>query len=159
MKLMLSLHTLKFLLPFLFRRPYFINSVEIELSQKMKMSPSLVIRFPSDVEGSVSTTRGVHPPGAMMHFLPCFRISPYFQTFFRLCGIFSQFDLFPQNVPFSSAKISDEFESPQFSLNIKFPPNFGKVIIPPYFLKFPSDLEKFTVFLTYFMCFSFPLLL
>ena len=97
------------------------------------------------------------PPETMMQF-PLFQISPYFLKLFRLWGKFSQFYLFPRNFwwPFFSHRpqISN---FPIFPISVHLPPTcFAKIIISPYFDKFPPVLDKFTCLLHTLRVFRFP---
>ena len=98
-------------------------------------------------EFSSSPSQGVHPPWDHDAFPPCFRYPPYFRKMFRLWGKFSQFYLFSKNflifirrnfrwLFFSHRPQTSN--SPPFSLFQYISLCFAKIIIPPYFDKFPS---------------------
>ena len=79
---------------------------------------------------------------------------------------FSKFFLSPKISRFSSAKISDYFflsSTTNFEFPLYFPcfiqyisSCFAKIIITPYFEKFPLCFRKIHLLFTYFMCISFP---
>jgi len=100
----------------------------------------------------------------MMHFLPVSDF-PLFTKKIRLRQKFSKFYLFP--------KIYFDFYPPKFLMTVfspwlqifNFPPIFavsvhslcfGKIIIPPYFCKFPADFVKFTCFCILYASFVPP---
>ena len=92
---------------------------------------------------------------------------PISEKVFKLMENFHNFTVSEEISRFSSAKISDDlFFShrqqiwnfpPIFVVSVHFP-YFWKIIISPYFYKFPSDFVKFTCFLHTFCVFRFPLL-
>jgi len=107
------------------------------------------------------------PSETMMHFPPVSDFPPIFDKFSDFEKIFYNFTFSRKISSFSSAKISDDlflvidhkFRIPLFSLfQYISPPCFAKIIISPYFSKFPSVLNKFTCFLHIFCVFRFPLL-
>ena len=71
-------------------------------------------------------------------FLPLFRFPPIFEQFLDFLENFTNVTFSRKNIPFSSAKISDDLFIPYFS---KFPPVFQKFntflhtlrVFPPYF--------------------------
>src|SRR6218665_420375 len=106
------------------------------------------------------------PSEAMMHF-PCFRFPPYFRKMFRRSKILKMLpfpekflDFHPQKFLMTSfffLVIDHKFRmSPCFPCFGTFPFCFAKIIIPPYFHKFPPCFRKIHLLFTYFMCISFP---
>ena len=105
---------------------------------------------------SVLTYRGVHPPWDHDAFPPCFR------KILRFIGKFLKLYLFPKNSWFSSTEISDDFFlvidqkfwiPPYFACFSTFPPWLAKIIISPYFHKFPPCFRKIHQLFTYFCVF------
>src|SRR6218665_613359 len=129
---------------------------------------SLSYTYQQSLGPSISLLRGVHPPEAIMLFPPLSDFPPIFEKFSD-----SVENL--QNFTFSRKNVSN-FNTPKFLMtffyssttNFEFPPYipcfstfspcFAKIIIFPYFLKFPPVLEQFTCFLHTFCVFRFPLL-
>src|SRR6218665_1911025 len=107
---------------------------------------------------------GVHPPEAMMHFPLCFRFPPTLEQFSFSVENFQNFTFSRKISRLSSVKISDDFFShrPQisnfllFSLFQCISLCFAKIIISPYFEKFPPCFRKIHLLFTYLMCISFP---
>src|SRR6218665_2587636 len=102
------------------------------------------------------------PPEAIMHYPPCFRFPPIFEKFSDSVENFTNFTFSRKISRFSSAEISDDLIlvtdhkfrilPPIFPVSVHFP---TKIIISPYFEKFPPVSERFTCFFTCFMCISF----
>ena len=123
--------------------------------------------------GDFGGTGGTVPSGAFIPMRP-WCIFPLFQIFPHISEKFSDFQEIFYNFTFSrkiswfsSAKISDDFFlvidhkfpiSPLFSLFRYISPCFAKIILSPYFYKFPPVLGKFTNFLHTLRVFRFPLL-
>src|SRR6218665_2774577 len=107
---------------------------------------------------------GVHPPEAMMHFPLCFRFPPTLEQFSDSVENFQNFKFSRKISRLSSVKISDDFFShrpqisnfPLFSLFQCISLCFAKIIISPYFEKFPPCFRKIHLLFTYLMCISFP---
>src|SRR6218665_3019012 len=102
------------------------------------------------------------PPETMMHF-PLFQIALYFRKIFKLGGKFSKCYLFPKNFSIFIRRLMTFFSHrpqiynfPLFSLFQYIPPVSRKLLFPPYFLQFPSVLEKITCFLPTLCVFRFP---
>ena len=101
--------------------------------------------------------RGVHPPWGHDAFPPVSDF-PLFSKIFWLSGKFQKFDLFPKKFPlfirqnfwrpfFSHRPQISDF-SPIFPVLVHFPPDSQKLIIFPYFSKFPPLLSKnFSIFI------------
>jgi len=107
--------------------------------------------------------RGVHPHWGHDAFPPCFRFPPYFRKIFTVENFlnltFSRifFGIFIRQFrwPFFSHRPQIFKFPPIFPVSV--PPCFAKIIISPYFDKFPLLLfEKFTCFLHTLCVFSFP---
>jgi len=89
----------------------------------------------------------VHPSEAMMHFAPCFRFPPLFQTNFSdSVQNFPVFSFREKNFGFHSPKfISDDlflviahkYEIFPLYFRINFPPYFGKIFRSPTLQNFP----------------------
>src|SRR6218665_2318962 len=110
------------------------------------------------------------PSEAMMHFLPPVSdFPPVAENFLTPWKISQILPFSRKNFRFSSAKISDDLFSlvinhkfrisPYFRYLDTFPHYFEKIILSPYFYKFPSVFGKFTCFLHTLCVFRFTLLL
>src|SRR6218665_109078 len=92
----------------------------------------------------------------MMHFPALFQYTAYFRKIFR--QQFSKFlDFHPPQFMIIFLVIDHKFRiSPYFPCFSTFPPCFAKIIISPYFEKFPSCCRKVHLLFTYFMSISSP---
>src|SRR6218665_1364282 len=87
--------------------------------------------------GWSNADRGVHPPEAMMHFLPFFRFPPLFPKHFLTFSKISQISHFPEKIPhFYPPKFLTTFFS---TTNFAFPPIFHVLV------HFPPDSRKFII--------------
>ena len=100
---------------------------------------------------NITVCRGVHPPLRPWCIFPLFQISPIvFDKFSDSVENFQNFTFSRKIFRFSFAKISDD---------LFFPSCFAKIIISPYFHKFPPCFLKIHLLFTCFLCISFSLLL
>ena len=108
----------------------------------------------TNAKSPLPLVKGFHPPETMMNFA-LFQIShPISEKKFRLHAKFPQFHFFAK--PFLDFHLSKflmtcfshwlKSYNSLFSLDTTFLPIWGKLLFPPYFLKFPPDFVKFTFF-------------
>jgi len=93
-----------------------------------------------------SIVRGVHPPWGHDVF-PLFQIPPIFETFSESVQNFPNFTSSRKIVPFSSAKISDDFFLKKSPTNFEFPPVFSVLVHFPLFREnyyFPPTFKNFS---------------
>src|SRR6218665_4071227 len=89
-----------------------------------------------------ATSRGVHPPEAMMHFPSCFRFSPCFRKVFLNPWKIFKIYLFPKNFEFSL----------YFSYSTTFPPLSRKSDLPLLFKTSPQfSLPSFYILYVFFI--------
>src|SRR6218665_3282879 len=106
------------------------------------------------------------PPETMMHFPPVSDFPPISEKFSDFLNFFYNFTFSEKFLHFHPPKflmtfflvIDHKFRiSPLFSLFQYIPPCFAKIILSPYFYKFPPPvLDKFTCFLHTLRVFCSP---